>query len=160
MADLLAPVPLSLSAMPWLIAAASAQIALGLYLTVIDHVDLFPWNDLAGITLRERLLRLGLNSMPHFLFAWAFLRGLRPVLLAAMLFYIIALAMHIDFWWRPYLVGATERQRSRYERRYLRTRKILPPIKDHPVPDAQHVVAGALATMALALTIAGALSAL
>jgi hypothetical protein len=146
--------------MSWTLAAAAAQVLLGTYLTVTDQLPLFPWNDLASVTLRERVLRLVLNSAPHFLFAWTFVRGILPAMLAAMLFYVITLAMHVDYWWRPYLVGATEGERWRYERRHARTHRFLPPRGDHPVPDGHHTVAAVLLSLTLVLTVAGAFSAL
>jgi hypothetical protein len=52
--------------------------------------------------------------------------------------------MHIAYWWVPYLRGASDAQRAEHDQLFGGTTTFLPPIGDHPVPNAQHVVVGIL----------------
>jgi hypothetical protein len=71
-------------------------------------------------------------------------------------FYSAWLGVQIVGWWRPYLLGAPQRHRELHQRYFGRTCRSLPPIADHPIPDAMHVVlhallAGVVVTTAAAL---------
>jgi hypothetical protein len=57
---------------------------------------------------------------------------------------LIYLAGHVAFWWKPYLLGASEKHRREHARLFGRTWKPWPPIGDHPVPDGQHTAVGLL----------------
>ena len=67
----------------------------------------------------------------------------------------VFLAGHLAFWWKPYLLGASPSHRASYERLFARTLKLLPPIRDHPVPDAQHTVIGLFTVAMLASSMLG-----
>ncbi|KOS62083.1 hypothetical protein AN161_14805 [Lysinibacillus sp. FJAT-14222] len=50
--------------------------------------------------------------------------------------------MQLLNWWMPYLTGKYLKQfpKTLYETHFKNTLKLLPPIKDHIIPDLQHNV--------------------
>lgn len=130
--------------MNWsLIAVASALLLLA-YLAVIDFVDLFPWNDIHAIPLRERIRDACLNYIPLLIIALGAWQQQRALLIVALVLSCLYVIGHLGSWWVPYLFGATEFQRTEYEKSFARTLKVLPAIGDHSVPDAEHLVVGLL----------------
>lgn len=128
-----------------------AQLALAIYLQVIEWVPMPPWNDLSRGNGQERLdIALAIVMTGFLIGTW---RRWRPVMIAA----VIALAgwlwLQIQTWWIPYFTGGSAAWRRTYEVWFSRTLKFLPPIADHPVPDASHVVLHVLIVVALAATL-------
>ncbi|KLT16574.1 hypothetical protein AA980_17490 [Neobacillus vireti] len=52
-------------------------------------------------------------------------------------------------WWIPYLTGYPHQVRVDYEKYFHNTYKFLPAIKNHIIPDAEHVGVGVLLTATL-----------
>ncbi|PLS03782.1 hypothetical protein CVD27_13410 [Neobacillus cucumis] len=61
--------------------------------------------------------------------------------------------MHLFTWWFPYFFGYPNNIRTDYEKYFKRTFKFLPKIKDHIIPDAEHVGVGILLTITLLVQI-------
>lgn len=60
----------------------------------------------------------------------------------SVLIWLLFLLMQFITWWMPYLTGRHLKQfpRELYDTHFQKTIKLLPPIKDHIIPDAQHNV--------------------
>jgi hypothetical protein len=59
---------------------------------------------------------------------------------------LLCLVGHIFAWWVPYFWGHYSAfTKQEYEFSFSKTIKILPPIKDHPIPDLEHMPVGILA---------------
>ena len=43
-------------------------------------------------------------------------------------------------WWRHYLFGPTKWWKDFYDKTHKHTIKVLPPIKDHPIPNLEHCI--------------------
>ncbi len=114
------------------------------YQLLIDWVNLFPWNDIATKTAKTRLLELLLNYSPLLLIAYGFHQATPTPKLYALMGSLAYLVGHLNAWWRPYLLGATPNQKAEYQQYFSRTYTFLPPIGDHPIPDAAHVVLGSI----------------
>ena len=112
------------------------------YQILIDWVNLFPWNDVTTKTPKTRLLELLLNYSPLVLIAYGFHRATPTSQLYALIGSIAYLLGHLNAWWRPYFFGASVNEQAEYSQYFSRTYKFLPPIKDHPIPDGEHVVLG------------------
>ncbi len=65
--------------------------------------------------------------------------------------------MQVLVWWLPYLTGVHVKQfpRSLYDSHFQETIKILPPVKDNIIPDAQHNM---LQLLSLATVVVSAMS--
>ena len=112
------------------------------YQLLIDWANLFPWNDIATKTPKTRLIELLLNYSPLLLIAYGFYQHTPTAKLYALIGSVAYLIGHLNAWWRPYLFGASAKEKAEYEQYFSRTYKFLPPIGEHPIPDSEHVVLG------------------
>jgi hypothetical protein len=140
------------------LATAALQIALLVYLQVTVGVYLYSWNDFGAagdVGKRARLVPafVALGVAQTACIAATLLEA-EVAMVFALAFYSAWLGVQIAGWWRPYLFGASTGQRARHERHFGRTYRFLPPIADHPVPDAMHVVLHALLAAVVATTAA------
>ena len=126
--------------MSWGHAAILAQIVLLIYFLATEWLDLFPWNDVFRASARHHLVGTAVNGLPIFVLACAFIWQAHSLMGVGVVFYALWLATQLRIWWWPYLFGASDQQREEYEKLFGRTWKFLPPIGNHPIPDAQHLV--------------------
>jgi hypothetical protein len=134
----------------WTTLAVVAQIAMLGYFVVVNHVDLYPWNNLRSVTAELPSTLAGV--IPFSLYSIAFARRVPWGMLIGMVHSYIWLALQIRQWWIPYLFGPTPLHHSfdwYTEHGYAETIKVLPPIGDHPIPDAQHLVLQLLSLIAV-----------
>lgn len=130
--------------------AVAAQLAAAVYLQVIEWVPLFPWNDLSHGNGQEGLdVILGVVTL---LLAVGTARRTTIAMAIAIVGYAAWLALQLETWWVPYVAGASPGWQRIYSAWFGRTFKFLPSIKDHPVPDASHVVLQLLLIAAIVLT--------
>ena len=112
----------------WIKIAISSQLAMLIYFTIDNHVDLLPSTLAAWI--------------PFLLIMLTFVYRIRWGMVAGTVYTYVWLLLQIRQWWIPYLFGPTPLHRDfswYYEHGYAETLKVLPPIGDHPVPDLQHI---------------------
>ncbi|MBU8878762.1 hypothetical protein BGM26_07125 [Bacillus sp. FJAT-29790] len=122
--------------------AVGLQILLFLYFEITTLINLYPWNDLSKYSNREKIIEATANGIVIIL-SWAlFITKIKWLMLISVLFWFVFLLMQLLTWWMPYLTGKHLKQfpRTLYETHFKNTIKILPPIKDHIIPDAQHNV--------------------
>lgn len=128
----------------------AATIALNLASQlVLDFVPLGRWNRLEPKTPTHRAMEALLNYSPLALMAWAATQPGAGAALGVLLGALLYLAGHVHAWWRPYLFGATERERADFARHFAGTARFLP-LRHGMAPDAAHTVVGAL-TLATAV---------
>lgn len=120
----------------WSRMAVGVALLMLTYLTVTNHVSLYPLNNLAAVD----------SLWPSTLVAWAqfaFFIGLmltrRPLAtVAALVFSIVWLALQVNQWYVPYLLGMGDTSWF-LENGYDATLKILPAMAGRVVtPDLQH----------------------
>jgi hypothetical protein len=124
--------------------AATLAVALAVYLLVTDWIELAPWNNVEDLPVRQKVLVSLANYTPLFFIAFAIAQPSRILVGLALLVGLVDLAMHVVYWWLPYLRGATSEHAQEHARMFGGTTTFLPAISDHPIPNAQHVVVGAL----------------
>ena len=124
--------------------AIASPIVLMLYLILNDWVDLRMWNAREPLPTRQKLMVCAANYVPLLFIAFAFSTGSIFLMLVAATFALIEFAMHIAYWWVPYLFGTSEQELEEHEQLFGNTVRILPRIGNHPVPNAEHTVAGLL----------------
>jgi hypothetical protein len=124
--------------------AATLAVALAAYLLVTDWIDLAPWNNVEDLPFRQKVLVSLANYTPLFFLAFAISQPSRILVGLALLVGLIDLAMHVAYWWLPYLRGAAAEHVQEHARMFGGTTTFLPAIGDHPIPNAQHVVVGAV----------------
>lgn len=118
------------------------QILLFLYFEITTLVNLYPWNDLSKYSNKEKITEATVNGIIIILSFGLFITQLKWLMIISVLFWFIFLFMQILNWWMPYLTGKHLKQfpKTLYESHFKNTFKLLPPIKDHIIPDAQHNV--------------------
>ena len=118
------------------------QILLFLYFEVTTLVNLFPWNDLSKYSYRERLLEATVNGITIIIGIALFVTKIKWLMTISVVLWFVFLLMQLLTWWMPYLTGKHLKQfpRDLYDTHFQETLKILPPIKNHIIPDAQHTV--------------------
>jgi hypothetical protein len=139
--------------------AAIAAIALAVYLIVTDWVSLAPWNKVEDVPIRQKLLLSATNYTPLVFIAFAVVQESRILLAIALFVGAVDLLLHIAYWWLPYLRGTTDDQRAEPASLFGGTTTFLPPIVDHPIPNAQHVVVGVLMLLMVVATAGAAVGA-
>jgi hypothetical protein len=137
--------------------AAGLAISLAVYLLITDWIDLAPWNNVEDLPVRQKVLISVANYTPLLFIAAAVLQGSAILVALAVLVGLVDLAMHVAYWWLPYLRGVSVEQAAERARLFGGTSTFLPAIADHPIPNAQHVVVGILMLAMVVFTIAGAI---
>jgi hypothetical protein len=94
------------------------------------------------------------NYTPLVVIAWAVLQPNVVLTVLGLVIGTVDLLMHLAYWWLPYVRGGSAAQISEHQRLFGGTTTFLPPIGDHPVPNAQHVVVGLLMVAMVVSTIA------
>lgn len=122
--------------------ALALQILLFLYFEVTTLVHLYPWNDLSKYSFKEKVIEATTNGAMIILSIGLFITKIKWLMIISIIFWFVFLIMQLINWWMPYLTGKHLKQfpRSLYETHFKETIKILPPIKNNIVPDAQHNV--------------------
>lgn len=125
----------------WIRIAIAAQIAMLVYFSVDNHLNLYPWNNLR--TPASELPSTLAGWIPFLLIMSAFALRWRWGMLVGSAYSYVWLLLQIRQWWIPYLFGTTVLHRDfgwYYEHGYTETLKVLPSIADRPTPDLQHMV--------------------
>jgi hypothetical protein len=138
--------------------AATLAVALAAYLLVTDWIALAPWNNIEDVQVRQKTLISVANYTPLCFIAFAVAQPSRILVGLALLAGVVDLLMHVAYWWLPYLRGATPEHNVEHARMFGGTTTFLPAIGDHPIPNAQHVVVGALMLAMVATSVAAAIT--
>ncbi len=128
--------------MDWTTTAAIAPLALIFYLFIADWVNLSPWNNISAMPLPDKLVHSLANYMPLLFVSLAFLKHERGLMLTALLIVLLYVIFYITSHWIPYFFGTSEQRRREHQRLFGKTVTILPPIKNHPIPNVDHMIAG------------------
>jgi hypothetical protein len=112
------------------------------YLLIIDFVDLYPLNDISQRKKHDRIAEL-FNYFIFIVGALCAMSDISPFIYCAFGIATVGLLGHITAWWIPYFFGHYSKfTKEEYDFAFSRTIKILPPIKDHPIPDLEHLPVG------------------
>lgn len=134
--------------------AALAVLALGVYLQVVEWIDLFPWNDVRTGNGQETL-DLMLAPLTVVLVAWMWTSRRWAQLVATLALGAWA-GLQVMTWWSPYVWGASPGWKRVWTRWFADTVQVLPNDGVHLPPDANHLVLQLLILVALVLSAAAA----
>lgn len=116
------------------------QLLLLLFHQVVSLFDFYPFNNVRNQTLMERLLECGMNGLLMLLPLAGFFFRIYWMMAAALVIYPVLLLGEYFNWWQPYFFGPTAGWQQTYDRLFRHTIILLPPIKNHPVPNLEHTV--------------------
>ncbi len=128
--------------MDWTATATIAPLTLVFYFFIVDWINLFPWNNVSAMPLQDKLLNSLANDMPLLFVSVAFLKHNHGLMLGALVIVLLYVVLHIISRWVPYFFGASEAQCQEHQRMFGKTITILPPIRNNPVPNVGHMIAG------------------
>jgi len=130
------------------------QVLLFIYFEITSLVPLFPWNDLSKYSTKEKVVEATSNGIIILLGIGLFITQVKALMILSAILWGLFLTMQLLTWWLPYLTGKHLKQFSRelYDTHFQQTVKLLPRIKDHIIPDAQHLVLQVLTLSTLLTT--------
>ena len=86
--------------MSWLAGLALAQIIIGLYWLITRWRHFNPWNPDEKISLRMQAIEMFVHGLPHFVFAYACMRMIYPLMLVALIYYLLWLPFALRTAWK------------------------------------------------------------
>jgi hypothetical protein len=129
-----------------------SQLFLLLFHQCTTLVDLYPFNNVRSYSLKERAIECLVNGSIMLLPALGFIFHIQWLMITSLLVYPVLLAGEFMSWWRHYFFGATECWQKMYDRLFKETIIVLPPIKNHPVPNLEHTILHGLTLITTILT--------
>lgn len=115
-----------------------SQIALLVYLQVIEWVDLFPWNDVRNGNGQEVLdIVLGVIMIAAIIATYQ--KSFAGTALAFVV-YAAWLYLQVTTFWIPHIAGASEQWQRVHAAHFAQTIQWLPTWDNHLPPDASHFV--------------------
>lgn len=141
---------------PAFVRAATALAALGIYLQIIEWIDIRPWNNITQGNGQEGLDVALAVAMAVLVVLLLRCRPWSAWLVSALL--SVWAMLQISTWWIPYLAGASPAWERTYAKWFQDNLQVLPTSPGHLPPDASHLVLHALIVLALAMSLAAALA--
>lgn len=135
-----------------LTAALIFQLLLLLYHQLTTLCDFYPFNNVRHYTIRERLTECGVNGALMLAPFIGFAFQVQWLMIAALFVYPVLLIGEYLNWWRHYFFGPTEAWLETYNRLFKSTVIVLPPIKNHPVPNLEHTILHSLTLLTAIFT--------
>jgi hypothetical protein len=131
------------------ILACISQFIFYFYWLTTEWVDFFPWNDIRSAKREDQIKGTIFHSSMMIICFASFLSGIKWLMGIAVIWFTVLLTIEILNWVVPYLFGVhpAEIDKEIYAEHFSKTYRFLPPIKDHNIIDAQHVVVIVLTTM-------------
>lgn len=104
------------------------------------HFDFYPFNNIHAISFKRRMTE-SLGGGVSALFPLIALR-LENHMLIEMSLVVLVIILGYEFitWWVPYLTSASGAWQVRYQQVFQETLKVLPPIRDNPIPNLEHCI--------------------
>ena len=128
------------------------QLLLFFYHQITTNIDFFPFNDLEQHPISYRLFESISNGMLMIIPPIGFIWNVEWMIRYSLFFYPLLLVGMFFSWWRHYFFGPTDWWQGTYNKIYSRTIKVLPAIKNNPIPDLQHCILHTIAMITTILT--------
>ena len=116
------------------------QLSLLIFHQATTLFNLYPFNNVKGYSLKERLVECIVNGTMMAVPLAGFYFHVQWMMVSALIIYPALLVGEYLSWWQPYFFGATEAWQKMYDRLFRNTIIVLPHIKNHPVPNLEHVI--------------------
>ncbi|MBT8506307.1 hypothetical protein B1F79_00970 [Coxiella-like endosymbiont of Rhipicephalus sanguineus] len=105
----------------------------------IDFVNLYPYNDVSKHTPEDPAQKITMNYLLPLISALCNWYNIILTKLIEILIASLFLRGNIRSWWIPYFFRCSDKKGKEYDKAFGRTIKILPPIKDHPISNLEHL---------------------
>jgi hypothetical protein len=123
------------------------------YHQITTQIDFYPFNNIRHYTLKERLLEVSINGLFMIFPVVALL--LDNSVMIQISCWILGSIIIGEFlsWWRHYFFGPTQSWQETYDRIFKDTIKVLPPIKDNPIPNLEHCILHSITILSFLTTL-------
>jgi hypothetical protein len=136
----------------WTIALTINIIHLA-YHQITTNVDLFPFNNIRHYTTKQRLMEVGINGVIMMFPVVALSLQNKKMIEISCWVLGVTLVMEFMAWWRHYLFGPTQEWKTNYNKIFAPTIKVLPPIKENPIPNLEHCILHTITLIAFIVTL-------
>lgn len=133
----------------WVIAV---QLLLLVFHQFTTLVDLYPFNNVRHYTVQERITECVVNGATMLLPVIGFAAHIHWLMVASLIVYPVLLIGEYTSWWHQYFFGPSVTWQQTYNRIFRQTIIVLPPIKNHPVPNLEHCILHGLTLIAGTVT--------
>ena len=123
------------------------------YFLLTTNINLFPFNNIKSFTLKQRLLEGAIHDTLMLYSVIALLVNNKVMILIAVCYLGFLLIGEYLSWWQYYLFGPTEKWKTFYDKVFKDTIKILPAIKDNPIPNLEHCILHLVTLITLIVTL-------
>lgn len=124
-----------------------------IYHQLTTNVDFFPFNNIRNYTAKQRIAEASVNfiTMGFPIVAIA----IKNHILTGIACWFLGFLLCGEYlsWWKGYFFGASQKWKSIYSKIHAPTIKILPPIKDNPVPNLEHCILHSLSLLTFIFTL-------
>lgn len=131
-------------------------IALQLLLLVFHQgttlVNLYPFNNVRHYTVKERLIECLVNGTIMLMPVIGFAMHIHWLEIASLVIYPVLLIGEYLSWWHYYFFGPSVAWQEAYNRLFKQTIIVLPPIKNHPIPNLEHCILHGLTLITATVT--------
>jgi hypothetical protein len=128
------------------------QLLLVIFHQLTTLIDLYPFNNIRSYTIKERLIECLVNGSIMLVPVIGHLLQIKWMITSSLVIYPVLLIGEFLNWWRYYFFGPTKDWRSIYDRLFKETIIILPPIKNHPIPNLEHTILHGITLITTVLT--------
>lgn len=111
-----------------------------LYHQITTIFDLYPFNNIKSYTRTQQLLECVSCAFAMGIPVLATLFGGKVLAGVSVVLFVLLLMGEYFTWWRPYFFGPSELWKTVYNKKFKSTIIILPTIKDHPIPNLEHLI--------------------
>jgi hypothetical protein len=104
------------------------------------HFDFYPFNNIHAIPSGRRMIKSLAGGLLA-LFPLISLRSGNLILIEmALVLLVVMVSREFWLWWVPYLTRPSEEWRNWYQQVFRETVRVLPPIRDNPIPNLEHCI--------------------
>lgn len=124
-----------------------------MYRQLTLHFDLYPLNNFYAISSKRRMFK-SIKDGILMLFPLIALRiGNSLLIEIALSILVLLLTREFVTWWLPYLTRPSKEWQAQYQQVFHETLKVLPRIRDNPIPNLEHCILHLLTLLSLFSTI-------
>ena len=128
------------------------QVLLLVFHQLTTLVDLYPFNNVRQYTLKERVTECLVNGAIMVMPVIGFAVHIQWLMIASLVIYPALLLGEYLNWWQHYFFGPSAAWQETYNRLFKQTIIVLPPVKNHPVPNLEHCILHGLTLVATVIT--------
>lgn len=123
------------------------------YHQITTIFDFYPFNNIRSYTKKQQIIEcVSCGVTMGFPIIATFYGGKIMVGISVGLFVLLLIGEYLS-WWRHYFFGPAEYWKEVYNRKFKSTIIVLPAIKDHPIPNLEHLILHVITVVTFVVTV-------